>query len=354
MPRSTPNGSVTCRAHRDARSPRTASRGSGGFTLIEVLVVVAIIALLVSILIPSLMRARELARTTLCVSNLKQLPQAVISFSVSHGGYAQLIGEPLEWQRLDPEYKKYDYQSGAFTQTGQWLKPWPIAYAKHLGLSGLRRMEDYFHPHPAGSALQAYEKDPTFYAKFKRAEMFLCPSDKAQVQNVWSPQNSVFEPYCLMSYAANEDVFGVTGCVPRGTRFEDYEGQPWKNGQSGETNPPRAKRLEGRMDQIYRPSEVTLFCDGGNEDNPDLPALTLSNGPLNGPYLANYERYWGRLPHFRHSDKGGIATSFADGSAVYAKPIQWTRIGSKRYVVRYAPRVRVSPYQVGPLKPTQP
>jgi prepilin-type N-terminal cleavage/methylation domain-containing protein/prepilin-type processing-associated H-X9-DG protein len=52
-----------------------------GFTLIEVLVVVAIIALLVAILLPSLARAREQSRTALCASQLKEFGRALTMYN---------------------------------------------------------------------------------------------------------------------------------------------------------------------------------------------------------------------------------------------------------------------------------
>jgi prepilin-type N-terminal cleavage/methylation domain-containing protein/prepilin-type processing-associated H-X9-DG protein len=60
-------------------SRASANRGLG-FTLIELLVVIAIIAILAAILFPVFARAREQARRSACLSNLKQLSLAVLMY----------------------------------------------------------------------------------------------------------------------------------------------------------------------------------------------------------------------------------------------------------------------------------
>ncbi len=67
------------------RGSRLGVRGRSGFTLIELLVVVAIIALLISILLPSLSKARAQARTTLCGSRISQLVKAMLIYAEDFG-----------------------------------------------------------------------------------------------------------------------------------------------------------------------------------------------------------------------------------------------------------------------------
>ena len=65
---------------------------SRAFTLVELLVVIGIIALLVSILLPSLNKAREAAQSTQCLSNLRQINMAMLMFAQNNKGHLPQVG----------------------------------------------------------------------------------------------------------------------------------------------------------------------------------------------------------------------------------------------------------------------
>ncbi len=82
-----------------------------GFTLIEVLVVVAIIALLVSILLPSLSRAREQSRSVVCQTHLKEMGGAMHMYLTE---YKETLPGPLhpamlKYVRNTNDFQKYFY-----------------------------------------------------------------------------------------------------------------------------------------------------------------------------------------------------------------------------------------------------
>lgn len=124
-------------------SPRCTPRSSG-FTLIELLVVVAIIALLVGLLLPALGSARESARQSACLSNLRQIAIAALSYGNENRGYycsgTWDNNSNSSWGTLDQAGWVADFVNGGFAKPGDLLCPSsPARASQNLSITRVNR-----------------------------------------------------------------------------------------------------------------------------------------------------------------------------------------------------------------------
>ncbi|MBN2711807.1 MAG: type II secretion system protein [Planctomycetes bacterium] len=89
-----------------------------GFTLVELLVVIALITILASFLLPALQKAVESARSVVCANKLKQIGAAFMTYSADYGAYLP----PVNWVYSGKVSKAYGMWNclGPYTNMPQW------------------------------------------------------------------------------------------------------------------------------------------------------------------------------------------------------------------------------------------
>lgn len=133
------------------------------FTLIELLVVVSIIALLVSILLPALGRARDQAKRVMCMSNLKQITTVTWQYAPDYDGWTPS--------------SCYWWQEGGDWHTSPWASTLSRANYVEGGLNPLQRLSS------------------------KAAEICRCPS--------WSyPKENQYYAHPYYTYAMRMEGYG--------------------------------------------------------------------------------------------------------------------------------------------------
>lgn len=261
-----------------------------GFTLVELLVVIAIIAILIALLLPAVQAARAAARRTSCLNNMKQLGLAMHNYHNSLGSL------PTGWIGLDPI-------GGAPLSEGEPGWGWASMLLAYLELGNVER-ELVHHDLPIMDVANAA-------ARRHVIGTYRCPSDIGkELFDLMAEEN----PNTIVAEIAATNYTGIFGT----NELEDCESLPAGveckgNGTFYHLSKTRFRDIRdglsntiivGERSSLYGQSTWLGVIDGGEE------AIARIVGIADHP--PNYAD--GHLDDFRSEHSGGVNFVLGDGA----------------------------------------
>jgi prepilin-type processing-associated H-X9-DG protein/prepilin-type N-terminal cleavage/methylation domain-containing protein len=242
---------------------------SFGFTLVELLVVIGIIAVLIGVLLPALNKARQQSQAVACLSNMRQLGTGLVMFTQEHKGYL-----PKGWFNARPAITGLtgagDALPGDYGTSDNWgfrypMWGWDYVMLQYVG---------------------------------KSKNVFACPTDtEPQYRGLFDNPQYGFDQTLLIDKFDADDIPGSYRINLSDLTNKQYDAM--------------------KITQIKRPSMAILFLEGAGKN------IAIHPNPQDGPYhhVATWES----------DDEGkvGPPNNTATTNAANRKNIAWNRHGKR-------------------------